>query len=150
MKGVTLAEIAGLPDLDYNVIPFSCTMEFLRGHVMLIRFGDLGCGKGRTHERVKFFVGRTSPEEVAYKIAQGQLAAPASLVSSTQALILANAFRWECNLPVAGSGPRLVRERIWCQVKLTDLVVSYARKIAGAPFVTDNIAGLNLGQEVVA
>jgi hypothetical protein len=37
-----------------------------------------------------------------------------------------------------------------CQIKLTDYAVSYGRTVAGVHYVGDNIAGLKLGQEIVA
>ena len=38
----------------------------------------------------------------------------------------------------------------WEETKLIDLSVAQARTIAGVHYTTDNIGGLNLGQEVVA
>jgi hypothetical protein len=38
----------------------------------------------------------------------------------------------------------------YCQVLRTDYAVSFARTVAGVHYTTDNIAGLNLGQKVLA
>ena len=38
----------------------------------------------------------------------------------------------------------------YCQVLLTDWAVSYARTIAGVHYPTDNVAGLMMGQYVIA
>ena len=38
----------------------------------------------------------------------------------------------------------------YCQVLRTDYAVSLARTVAGVHYTTDNIAGLNLGQKVLA
>ena len=38
----------------------------------------------------------------------------------------------------------------YCQALLTDYGVAYARTVAGVHYPTDNIAGLNLGQKIVA
>ena len=38
----------------------------------------------------------------------------------------------------------------WCQAKLVDYNVAYARTIAAVHYPTDNTAGLNLGQELLA
>ena len=43
----------------------------------------------------------------------------------------------------------LTKEQM-CQARLTDYAVSYARTVAGVHFSDDNIAGLNLGQELIA
>mmetsp|Transcript_659 Transcript_659/g.1140 ORF Transcript_659/g.1140 Transcript_659/m.1140 type:complete len:123 (-) Transcript_659:17-385(-) len=37
-----------------------------------------------------------------------------------------------------------------CQVKMVDYAISFARTVAGVHYPTDNIAGLNLGQEILA
>jgi hypothetical protein len=38
----------------------------------------------------------------------------------------------------------------YCQALRTDYAVSFARTVAGVHYTTDNIAGLNLGQKVLA
>ena len=38
----------------------------------------------------------------------------------------------------------------YCQALLTDYAVSYARTVAGVHYTSDNIDGLNLGQEILA
>ena len=37
-----------------------------------------------------------------------------------------------------------------CEVKAVDNAISYARTVAGVHYISDNIAGLNMGQEVLA
>mmetsp|Transcript_35286 Transcript_35286/g.54178 ORF Transcript_35286/g.54178 Transcript_35286/m.54178 type:complete len:162 (+) Transcript_35286:154-639(+) len=41
-------------------------------------------------------------------------------------------------------------EEQWCQVKLVDYGVAYARTVAGVHYQMDNVAGLNMGQAVIA
>mmetsp|Transcript_11527 Transcript_11527/g.17620 ORF Transcript_11527/g.17620 Transcript_11527/m.17620 type:complete len:116 (+) Transcript_11527:327-674(+) len=41
-------------------------------------------------------------------------------------------------------------EEQWCQAKLLDYGVAYARTVAGVHYQMDNIAGLNMGQHAVA
>jgi hypothetical protein len=41
-------------------------------------------------------------------------------------------------------------EEQFCQALLTDWIVSYGRTVAGVHYPTDNIAGLNLGQEILS
>lgn len=41
-------------------------------------------------------------------------------------------------------------EEQYCQVLRTDYAVAYARTVAGVHYPSDNIDGLNMGQEVVA
>jgi hypothetical protein len=38
----------------------------------------------------------------------------------------------------------------YCQVLRTDFAVAYARTVAGVHYHSDNIAGLNMGQEVIS
>jgi len=38
----------------------------------------------------------------------------------------------------------------WCEVKAVDYAISYARTVAGVHYHTDNIAGLNIGQHILA
>jgi CBS domain containing-hemolysin-like protein len=107
-------------------------------------------------------VGLPRPEEVAFKIASGQITSgpPAALVEEIKALNLTNAT----SFTAYPEGPRLTpgllctpREVLassaalvvldltpkqLCQIKLTDWAVSYARTVAGVHYVTDNIAGL--------
>ena len=41
-------------------------------------------------------------------------------------------------------------EEQYCQVLRTDYAVAYARTVAGVHYPSDNIEGLNMGQEVIA
>jgi hypothetical protein len=41
-------------------------------------------------------------------------------------------------------------EAEFCEAKKVDYAVSFARTVAGVHFVSDNLAGLNLGQALVA
>lgn len=157
--------------LDYNVIPFTSVSEFVRGMVMLsdlvtwaiARVGPLNFG-------LKYHVGRARPEEVVNQIVTGQITTvPADLLGDILDLELTDAASFTAYpegspthpswpaMHSAGSAVSLwlavvleLTEEQWCQVKLMDYAVSYARTVAGVHYVSDNIAGLNLGQEVVA
>lgn len=158
--------------VDYNSIPFNSVVEFVRGMVMLsdlvtwaiARVGPLNFG-------LKWYAGRARPEEVAYKVATGEISdgVPADLLRDILDLELTDATSFTAypeGSPMHPSWPAMhsagsavslwlavvldLTDEQWCQVKLTDYAVSYARTIAGVHYVSDNIAGLNLGQEIVA
>jgi hypothetical protein len=162
--------------VDNNVIPFTVKVEFIRQIVMvadlvtwaIARVGPLNFG-------IKWTTGRVRPEEIAYQIteaaADSALAAavPPGLMTKIKALGLASGESFTAyeegspNHPSwpamhsAGSAASLwmavvleLTEDEWCEVKLTDYAVSYARTVAGVHYVSDNIAGLALGQEIVA
>ena len=38
----------------------------------------------------------------------------------------------------------------WCDIKALDYAIGYARTVAGVHYYSDTIAGLNIGQEILA
>lgn len=122
---------------------------------------------------VKYYVGRSRPEEVAWLIAQGKLTesdgVPSDVVADIQAFDLQSATNFTAypeGSPTHPSWPAMhsagSASSLWlqvvlnlsdeqiCQTKLVDWAVSHARTVAGVHYWSDNIAGLNLGQEVIA
>lgn len=121
----------------------------------------------------KYYVGRARPEEVAWLISQGSLTesdgVPSDVVEDIQSFNLQSATdftaypegspahpSWPA-MHSAGSASSLwlpvvlnLSEEQICQTRLVDWAVSYARTVAGVHYPSDNIAGLNLGQEIIA
>ena len=159
-------------ETDKNVIPFVSDVDFVNGPVMLAELVPWAIARvSRINFGIKYFVGRARPEEVAYKIHQGEITTgpPAALVDEIAALNLTSAESFTAYpegspmhpswpaMHSAGSAASLwlavvleLDEKQWCEVKLTDYAVSYARTVAGVHYFSDNIAGLQLGQEIVA
>ena len=120
----------------------------------------------------KWFAGRARPEEVAHKIKVGDIPAeyvPAEIVSALSEMDFdtAPAFTaypegspnhpsWPAMHSAASAGSiwmPLVMDLLeaqLCEVKAVDYGVAYARTVAGVHFPSDNIDGLNLGQEILA
>lgn len=160
--------------VDNDVIPERSRVEFLRGPVML---SDLNTWSirvvGPVNFAAKYYFGVARPEEIAFMIAQGQLTerdgVPRDLIHKVEGLKLQSAPEFTAypeGSPMHPSFPamhsaasscsmwlavafNLTPEQI-CQARLVDFAVAYARTIAGVHYPMDNIAGLNLGQEVVA
>ena len=169
---ITEMDKAKAIETDYNVIPYVSNVEFVRGLVMLADLATWAIARvGPSNFGVKYFVGRARPEEVAYKIDQGEITVgpPPDLVDAIKALNLTSAESFTAypeGSPMHPSWPAMhsassasslwlavvldLTPKQWCQVKLTDYAVSYARTVAGVHYVSDNIAGLELGQEIVA
>jgi len=121
----------------------------------------------------KWMFGRARPEEVAWKIARGTIGTadgvPQDIVDDIKKMSLRGpkdftAYEegspvhpsWPAMHSAASSGAlwistvmKLTPEQM-CEVKKVDYGVSYGRTVAGVHYATDNFAGLNMGQEVVA
>ena len=167
---------AGLK-MDNGILPFTCTVEFIRGIVAVAELVTWAFALvGPPNFGVKWYVGRARPEEVAWQIHQGQITSgpPAELrqlINNFPSFDLPTATAksftaysegspahpsWPA-MHSAGSAGSLwmavvmdLTEAEWCQVKITDYAISFARTVAGVHYVSDNIAGLTLGQEIVA
>jgi hypothetical protein len=121
---------------------------------------------------LKWHVGRARPEEVAWMISQGKLetdVVPVDIVESVEAMNLTHAVGFTAypeGCPMHPAWPAMhsaasvgslwlavvlnLTEAQWCQTKLVDYDIAYARTVAGVHFSSDNIAGLTLGQELLA
>ena len=158
--------------VDREIIPLVSVVDFLRGMVMLSDLLTWAIARvGPSNFGLKWYTGRARPEEVAYKIALGNITKgpPAALVSAINALNLTSAPAFTAYpegspkhpswpaMHSAGSAASMwlavvldLTPQQWCQIKLTDYAVAYARTVAGVHYVSDNMAGLQLGQEIVA
>ena len=143
----------------------------------MIRLADLNTwaigAVAPTNFHLKWFVGRPRLEELAYKIAEGELTAndgvPQDIISKIESMDLnsATAFTaYDEGSPTHPSWPAMhsaassasfwlavaldLSEEQYCEALRVDYAVSYARTVAGVHYPTDNIAGLNLGQQIMA
>jgi hypothetical protein len=123
---------------------------------------------------LKWYMGRPRPEDVAYKIAEGELTAndgvPQDIISKIDLMDLDSATTftqrifegspthpsWPAMHSAASSAsfwfvvPLNLNEDQYCEALRVDYAVSYARTVAGVHYPTDNNAGLNLGQQIMA
>jgi membrane-associated phospholipid phosphatase len=161
--------------LDYNILPFRSSLDFVG---LVIRLADLNTwaigAVSPTNFHLKWYVGRPRPEEVAYKIAKGELTftdgVPQDIINKIVSMGLgdsATAFTaYAEGSPTHPSWPAMhsaassasfwlavaldLNEDQYCEALRVDYAVSYARTVAGVHYPTDNIAGLNLGQKIMA
>jgi hypothetical protein len=111
-----------------------------------------------TNFHLKWYVGRPRPEEVAYKIAEGKLTADYGVL---QAII--SKIDWtELNNATAFTAYDRSSASFWlaialdlseaqyCKALRVDYAVLYACTVSGVHYPTHNIAGLNLGQQIMA
>jgi len=162
-------------ELDYEVMPYRCQSDFLR---FIIGPADLNTWAIRTvaplNFHAKWTAGRPRPEEVAWMIANDELTTadhnvPASLVTKIKSMNLNSAAEFTAypeGSPRHPSWPAMhsaaSSASFWldivydltpaqlCEARRVDYAVAYARTVAGVHYPTDNIAGLNLGQEIMA
>jgi hypothetical protein len=156
--------------VDKEIIPSTCIVEFIRGVVMLNYLINWSISTvGPLNFGIKYYVGRARPEEVAWNIHTGAIPAPQDLVEAIAARNLTSAESFTAypeGSPRHPSWPAMhsaassaslwlavvmnLTDAQFCEVKRVDYAVAYARTVAGVHYPTDNIAGLNLGQEIVA
>lgn len=121
---------------------------------------------------LKWYAGRPRPEEVAFKIKNGEIARGSvmpELYDAIQAMDFGSATEftaypegspdhpsWPAMHSAASAGSLwipvvmdLTPEQL-CEVKAVDYAVSYARTVAGVHYRSDNLDGLNLGQAILA
>ena len=165
---------------DREVIKSDDVVDFIRGPVMLSHMNTWSIATVGPHNfGTKWYVGRARPEEVAFAIQTGAIPqdyVPMSV--RTELGNLRNAmgvteFRdatdftaypegsprhpsWPAMHSAASAGSlwmpvvmNLTPEQL-CQARAVDYGVAYARTVAGVHYPTDNTAGLNLGQEILA
>jgi hypothetical protein len=122
---------------------------------------------------MKWTVGRPRPEEIAMQIQNDIITkatgVPEGVVQAVKAMGLERAedfTHYDEGCPQHPSWPAMhsassaaslwlavvaeLTESQYCQVLRTDYAVSFARTVAGVHYTTDNIAGLNLGQKIMA
>ena len=158
--------------IDQRIIPFSSNIDFIRSNVMLADLVTWAIARvGPSNFLLKWHIGLARPEEIAYKIATGAITEgpPTSLVEDIKALNLTSAEEFTAypeGSPKHPSWPAMhsascaaslwmsvvmdLTPQQYCQVQKTDYAISFARTVAGVHYVSDNMAGLNLAQELIA
>lgn len=161
--------------VNRDMVPSNCRHDFVRGAVML---SDLNGYAIRTVSPLNFgakwWVGRARPEEVAFMIATGDLTSdehgvPEDIVADIDSMKLSSPYEFTAypeGSPTHPSWPAMhsaaSSASLWlalvlnltsdqlCEVKKVDFAISYARTVAGVHYPSDNMAGLNLGQEILS
>lgn len=156
-----------------KVIPKFGKIDFLRGPVLLSDMVGLAIRLvGTCNFALKWEVGRARPEEIAWKIKEGELKVPTSyqrvsniiedmdLDSATRFTAYAEGSPTHPSWPAMHSAASaasfwlnvivdLTEEQL-CEARKLDYVIAYGRTVAGVHYPDDNIAGLMVGQEILA
>jgi len=160
-------------NVDNSIIPKRSESQFLHKQVML---SDINTWAISTVSSVsfgsKYYAGRARPEEVVWQIARKQgvfNSTPENIVDKIVGMNLTKMEEftaYEDGAPVHPSWPAMhsaasalsmwlpvvtrlkVTQRV--ESKVMDLAISIGRTVAGVHYNSDNIAGLKMGQEVVA
>lgn len=161
--------------VNRTIIPSQSLTEFIRGAVMLSDLNTWAFGAiGPLNFSVKWFVGRARPEEVVWEIYNNRLTeangVPPRLANTIRTQFTMNRMQdftayaegspdhpsWPA-MHSASSAASLWMAVVleltpaqWCEVKAVDYAISFARTVAGVHYPSDNIAGLNIGQEIMA
>lgn len=161
-------------ELDYDILPFRSYVDFVGTQV---RLGEMiACAVGMVapgNFLAKWYVGRPRPEEVAYQITVDELTeedgVPSDVVDLVKSMNLERAEDFTAypeGCPRHPSWPAMhsaasaislwlplltkMSPQQYCQTLLMDHAVAFGRTVAGVHYRSDNIAGLNLGQEILA
>mmetsp|Transcript_47988 Transcript_47988/g.71479 ORF Transcript_47988/g.71479 Transcript_47988/m.71479 type:complete len:396 (-) Transcript_47988:200-1387(-) len=164
---------AGTANMDRDIIPSPSRVEFIRKAVLLGHLNTWSVSVVGPHNfGVKFSGGRARPEEVAWLIKQGEIGVadgvPQDVFDDVMAMDFDSAVEFTAypeGCPHHPSFPAMhsaaSSASLWlpvvmdmtpeqlCQVRMVDWGVSYGRTVAGVHYPADNIAGLNLGAELV-
>ena len=159
----------------YNdIIPKTGNKDFIRGPVMLSQMiGYAIRAVGPCDFTLKWGVGRARPEEIAWKVYQGDFAyeedafdevkksiLDMNLKSATDFTAYAEGSPKHPSWPAMHSAASAasfwldfvmdLTEDQLCEARMLDYSVSYARTVAGVHYPSDNIAGLIAGEEILA
>lgn len=157
--------------LDYNIIPFHSNNDFIGRVVRLAELNTWSVSLvSNPNFLLKWTVGKLRPEEAAFQIAKNLMTGvPEDLQEKVDSMGLVEPEHftaYEVGSPTHPSWPAMhsaasaaslwlaivanLSPEQYCQALLTDYAVAFARTVAGVHYRSDNIAGLNLGQELVA
>jgi membrane-associated phospholipid phosphatase len=160
--------------VNRTMVPSPSKHDFVRGVVMLSDITGFAIRTvGPLNFGTKWWVGRARPEEVAWMIYNDELTSedgvPSDIVTDIKSMQLSSPFdftaypegspthpSWPAMHSAASSASlwlalvlNLTKEQ-YCEVRKVDYAISYARTVAGVHFPSDNISGLNLGQEILS
>ena len=157
-----------------DVIPKTGNKDFIRGPVMLSQMiGFAIRAVGPCDFTLKWGVGRARPEEIAWKVYQGEFAYEEQAFDEVKNSILDMNLKSATDFteyaegsPTHPSWPAMrsaasaasfwldivmdLTEEQLCEARMLDYSVSYARTVAGVHYPSDNIAGLIAGEEILA
>jgi len=165
----------GAVQYNTDIIPRRANAQFLRGIIMLADINTWSIRLVGPHNfGAKWFAGRARPEEVAWMIHEDMIEAPALIhreIGNIENFNKATDFtrynrEGRAGSPRHPSWPAMhsagsnmsfwiqvvmnLTPRQLCEVKKVDFAVSFARTVAGVHFEDDNMAGLSMGQEIMA
>lgn len=167
-----LRGVYGPIEVDTNIIPSRGITAFLRKHVMLADLNTWAVAFVGPHNfGAKWRAGRARPEEVAHAIKTGILTqgVPPRIVTKIASMNFETpeeftAYPEGCprhpSWPAMHSAASSVS--FWlrvilnltpvqaCQAKKVDFAVAYGRTVAGVHYHDDNMAGLAMGQYIMA
>lgn len=162
-----------------SIIPKNGQIDFLRGEVFLSNMVGLAIELvGYCNFSLKWQHGRARPEEIAWKIKNNDLSVPSSVDEDirTEITEAINAISFDGSAtgftaypegsPTHPSWPAMhsassaasfwldvvmdLTDEQRCEARKLDYAIAYARTVAGVHYPDDNIAGLTIGQEVLA
>ena len=165
--------------IDYGVLPERSKYDFVGGPIRFAALNTWATDRvSAINFRAKWKYGRPRPEEVAYLVFTGDIpkssvppdlyvkimefvkGIPADEVAATDFTAYAEGSPRHPSWPAMHSAASSssfwmsvvldLTDEQYCQALLTDYAVSYARTVAGVHYPSDNIDGLNLGQEILA
>lgn len=166
-----LSRSFGEVTLDYDIIPWRTSVQFLRGVVMMYDINTWAIGFVGPHNFLaKWHAGRCRPEEIVWAIKSRTLEdIPEDIMSDIQALDISDATEFTAypeGSPKHPSWPAMhsaasnisfwlrvlfkLTPQQFCEAKKVDYAVAYARTVAGVHYPGDNIDGLNMGQDIIA
>jgi membrane-associated phospholipid phosphatase len=157
--------------MDYSIVPFHSNVDFVGTTVGLAALNTWAIGEiCHPNFLVKWTVGKLRPEEAAFQITNNLMeGVPLPLKYLIDWMDLTNPEQFTAypeGSPSHPSWPAMhsaasaaslwlatvadLTDEQYCQVLLTDYAIAFARTVAGVHYSSDNIAGLNLGQHLVA
>lgn len=157
--------------VDPNIIPRRTDFLFLQKDFLLAHINTWTMSVVGPHNFcAKWYCGRPRPEEVVWAIKQGEITegVPPDIAARIRELDINSAPEFTAyaeGSPRHPSWPAMhaaaTSLSLWmsvvldandeqlCQAILTDYGISYARTVAGVHYPDDNIAGLNMAQQVL-
>jgi hypothetical protein len=158
--------------LDSEVMPKRANVDFISSVVSMAHLNTWSIDTiAATSFATKYYAGRIRPEEIAWKISTGEVrdGVPQDIIRKVQDMKLKRmedftAYAEGCPshpawpaMHSAGSTMSLwmgvvcdLTSEQLRQAQLTDFAVAYSRSVAGVHYFDDNLAGLRMGQEIIA
>lgn len=161
--------------LDHNIIPFRSQKDFVGLQIALADLNTWAIGEvGPMNFYAKWAFGRPRPEEVAFLIARHGLTyeddcVPPDIIDSIKSMLLRSPEEftaypegaprhpaWPAMHSAASSASFWLAvvmdltDEQYCEALRVDYAVAFARSCAGVHYPSDNTAGLNLGQAIIA